>query len=93
MSVSSSKSSGPSPSWGDSLKTGGGFKSEGEKSWGTSGSGSVQLHQPLKKDVEVQKATNRVAMGALDAFQNADQKIFSVLFGLYSRQTTVVYGD
>ena len=24
---------------------------------------------------------------------HADQKIFSILFGLYSRQTTVVYGD
>lgn len=24
---------------------------------------------------------------------HADQKIFSVLFGLYSKQTTVVYGD
>ena len=24
---------------------------------------------------------------------HADQKVFSVLFGLYSKQTTVVYGD
>ena len=34
---------------------------------------------------------NRVSGGA--TILHADQKIFSVLFGLYSRQTTVVYGD
>lgn len=31
--------------------------------------------------------------GGITTLMHADQKIFSVLFGLYSRQTTVVYGD
>jgi hypothetical protein len=31
--------------------------------------------------------------GGLSTILHADQKVFSVLFGLYSKQTTVVYGD
>ena len=31
--------------------------------------------------------------GGIATILHADQKIFSILFGLYSRQTTVVYGD
>jgi hypothetical protein len=31
--------------------------------------------------------------GGITSLKHADQKIFTVLFGLYSRQTTVVYGD
>lgn len=31
--------------------------------------------------------------GGISTLLHADQRIFSVLFGLYSRQTTVVYGD
>lgn len=31
--------------------------------------------------------------GGLETLNHADQKVFSILFGLYSRQTTVVYGD
>ena len=31
--------------------------------------------------------------GQISTILHADQKIFSVLFSLYSRQTTVVYGD
>ena len=31
--------------------------------------------------------------GGITTLLHADQKIFSVLFGLYSKQTTVVYGD
>ena len=31
--------------------------------------------------------------GGITTVLHADQEIFSVLFGLYSRQTTIVYGD
>jgi len=31
--------------------------------------------------------------GGITTLLHADQKIFSVLFGLYSKQTTVVYGN
>jgi hypothetical protein len=31
--------------------------------------------------------------GGITTLRHADQKVFSVLFGLYSKQTTVVYGD
>lgn len=31
--------------------------------------------------------------GGITTLLHADQKVFSVLFGLYSQQTTVVYGD
>lgn len=31
--------------------------------------------------------------GGITTLLHADQKIFTVLFGLYSKQTTVVYGD
>ena len=33
------------------------------------------------------------AEGGITTVLHADQEIFSVLFGLYSRQTTIVYGD
>jgi len=31
--------------------------------------------------------------GGITVIRHADQEIFSVLFGLYFRQTTVLYGD
>jgi hypothetical protein len=31
--------------------------------------------------------------GGITTILHADQKVFSVLFGLYSRRTVVVYGD
>lgn len=31
--------------------------------------------------------------GGITTLNHADQKVFSILFGLYSKQTTVVYGD
>ncbi len=31
--------------------------------------------------------------GGITTLLHADQKIFSILFGLYSKQTTVVYGN
>lgn len=31
--------------------------------------------------------------GGLKTLNHADQKVYSILFGLYSKQTTVVYGD
>lgn len=31
--------------------------------------------------------------GGITTLLHADQKLFSVLFGLYSKQTTVVYGN
>lgn len=31
--------------------------------------------------------------GGISTLLHADQKIFSIFFGLYTRQTTVVYGD
>lgn len=31
--------------------------------------------------------------GDISTILHADQKLFSILFGLYSRHTTVVYGD
>lgn len=31
--------------------------------------------------------------GGITTIHHADQKVFSILFGLYSKQTTVVYGD
>ena len=31
--------------------------------------------------------------GGITTLLHADQKIYTILFGLYSKQTTVVYGD
>lgn len=31
--------------------------------------------------------------GSITTVLHADQRVFSVLFGLYMRQTTIVYGD
>ncbi len=31
--------------------------------------------------------------GGITTLLHADQKIFSILFGLYSKQTTIVYGN
>jgi hypothetical protein len=31
--------------------------------------------------------------GGITTLLHADQKLFTVLFGLYSKQTTIVYGD
>ncbi len=41
-------------------------------------------------DSGVQAAANQ---GQLTTITHADQKLFSLLFGLYTRQATVVYGD
>lgn len=31
--------------------------------------------------------------GGISTITHADQRVFSILFGLYSQQTTIVYGD
>ena len=41
-------------------------------------------------DAGIQAAAKQ---GGLTNITHADRKIFNVLFGLYTRQTTVVYGD
>ena len=41
-------------------------------------------------DAGTQKAAEN---GGITVIRHADQKTFSILFGLYSKVTTVVYGD
>jgi hypothetical protein len=41
-------------------------------------------------DAGIQAAAQQ---GGLTNITHADRKVFNILFGLYTRQTTVVYGD